>query len=249
MPASRQQPELSNLDALFDDFSTAVRLRSLAPGYAAALSTFWTTALAREHLSPRLAELILLALHASASSLNVEAIRRHVARARAAGASEADVLDVLVSIVGIGIHALYFAVPILMQELEAAGREDATVPPPRADIAAFRDEFVRTRGFWNDQRDVIARLLPDYFIALAQLSMEPWKAGSLSAKEREFLYIAIDCSITHAHAPGLAMHIRHALGYGATREEILAIFQLAGAMGVEGFVVGAGTLLSDSESR
>jgi len=247
MRAGMKQDDLTRLDELFNRQSVPERLRQSASTSFAAASNFWQTALASEHLSPRIKELVLLALHASATAINAEAIRRYVARARTAGASEADVLDVLLSIVGVGIHALYFAVPILLDELKAAGRDDeARLPAPRADVEAIRNDFVTTRGFWNEQREAISRLLPDYFKAMSELSMEPWKRGALSPKEREFMYIAIDCSVTHTYGPGLAMHIRHALKHGATREEILAVFQLAGVMGIEGYTLGAEALLDPS---
>ena len=247
MHAGTKQDDFTRLDELFTHQSVPARLRQSASTSFEAASHFWQTALATEHLSPRIKELVLLALHASATAINTEAIRRQIPRATAAGASQADVLDVLLSIVGVSIHALYFAVPILLDELKAAGRYDeARLPAPRADIEAIREDFVRTRGFWNEQRDAIARLLPDYFKAVSELSMEPWKHGALTPKEREFMYIAIDCSVTHTYGPGLAMHIRHALKYGSTREEILAVFQLAGVMGIEGYILGAEAMLDPS---
>lgn len=244
MRAPAKQSDLTRLDEVFTQPSVPERMRGTAPSSLDAASQFWRRALGNGYLSPRITELVLLALHASPTALNGEAIKRHVARAITAGASEHDVLDVLISIVGVGNHAVYFALPILMEELKAAGREDeACLPALRSDLEAIRDDFVKTRGYWNEDRDAIARLLPDYFKALSELSMEPWKHGSLSPKEREFMYIAIDCSVTHTYGPGLAMHIRHALKHGATREEILTVFQLASLMGLEGYILGVEALL------
>ena len=88
-------------------------------------------------------------------------------------------------------------------------------------------------------RDTIGRLMPDYFAAFIDACMEPWRSGSLTPKERELMYIAIDCSITHTYEPGMRMHIKNALRYGATRDEILAVFELAALLGVEGYALGA----------
>jgi alkylhydroperoxidase/carboxymuconolactone decarboxylase family protein YurZ len=191
-------------------------------------------------------ELILLALHASATSINVHSVRRHVTRAQAAGATDADILDVLMSIIGVANHSLYFAVPVLLTELKRAGRHDeAAMPGSSPEMEAIKADFLRTRGFWNEQRDDLARLMPGYFAALSDVSMEPWKSGSLSPKDREFIYIAIDCSVTHMYAPGLALHIRNALQWGANREEILEIFQLTSLMGMEGYILGAESLFGE----
>ncbi|WP_133665306.1 carboxymuconolactone decarboxylase family protein [Paraburkholderia sp. BL10I2N1] len=239
--------ELDQLDGTFDDPRVPEHLRLTATTSFEAASQLWRAVIGDEHLSPRMKELVLLALHASATALNEKAIRRHVGRARAAGASERDVLDVLLSIVGLSNHALYFAVPILIEELRATrGQDAADLPAARSDIEEIRQDFVKTRGFWNEQRDAIARLLPDYFKALSGLSTEPWKHGSLTPKERELIYVAIDSSVTHMYGAGLALHIRHALQHGATREEILAIFQLVALTGLETFILGTEALFYKS---
>ena len=89
--------------------------------------------------------------------------------------------------------------------------------------------------------------MPDYFKVLNGMSTDSWKNGSLSAKEREFVCIAIDCTVTHNYEQGLRLHIRNALGRGATRDEILQIFQLAALVGLEGYVLG-GRALSPTPS-
>ena len=110
---------------------------------------------------------------------------------------------------------------------------------PTADYEAIKSDFLSARGFWNADRERFARLMPRYFVALNAMSTESWKNGALSRKEREFICIAIDCTVTHNYEPGLRLHIRNALKCGATREEILQIFQLAALVGVEGYVLGA----------
>lgn len=232
----------ASLDSLFDDPAIAQRLRDTAPGAYAAASRYWRTTLADGHLSPALKELVLIALHGTISSLNCDAVRRHVGRALAVGATPEQVIDVLFSIIGVSNHALYSAVPTLMDVLKETGHD---VPGPDTlptEIQAIKDDFIKTRGFWPAQRDVIARCMPDYFGALSQLSTEPWRSGALSARERELIYIAVDCTVTHMYAPGLATHIRHALKAGATPHEILQVFALAALTGVEGYVLGAHAL-------
>jgi len=187
-------------------------------------------------------ELVLVALHATVTTLHGDGVRRHVRRALAAGATPQDVLDVLITIIGAANHALYFAVPVLVRELKAAGHPDAELPPITPEAQAIKDEFVRTRGFWNEQRDVIVRMMPEYFAALNQVSTDSWKNGTLTDKERELVCIAIDCTVTHMFEPGLAIHIRHALQKGASRDEILAVFHLASLTGLEGYILGAEAL-------
>lgn len=246
------EPEASDLNALQDVFSSpevAKRLRGVAPQLHEAAANFWNAAIRSEHLSARMKELILLALHASATSNNGEAIKRHVQRARVAGASEADIVDVLQTIVVLSNHAVYFAIPVLMKELAAAGRHEETeLPPPRPDIVENKKEFIKTRGFWLEAREPVSRLMPDYYLGLSELSIATARHGALSPKERELIYIAIDCSVTHTYEPGLANHIRQALKHGATRAEILTVYQLAGVMGMEGYFLGVEALLGPASA-
>lgn len=241
--------------APFEDFAAAFsrpeiapRLERAAPGSYAAAARFWRSAHTAPALSPRMRELVLVALHGTVTSLHGPGVQRHVRRALAAGATEQDVLDVLLTIVGAANHALYFALPVLMREMESLGHPDAALPPATLEAQAIKEDFIRARGFWNEARDNIVRLMPDYFGALSQLSTEPWKNGTLTEKDRELVCIAIDCSVTHMFEPGLAIHVRHALQKGASRAEILEVFQLASVIGLEGYMLAAETLyLSSSD--
>lgn len=233
---------LDDLDSVLGDPQVSAGLQHHAPAIHAAASGFWNLALGPGLLSPRMKELILVALHATATALDAEAVDRHVRRALEAGASELDVLDVLLTITGAANHALYFAVPVLMEELKSAGNPE---PPPGAldpEVQAIKDEFVRTRGFWNEQRNPIAQKMPKYFAALSKVATASWQFGSLTKKERELVCIAIDCTVTHMYRPGLVIHIRAALEAGAAPQEILEVFQLASVIGLEGYILGAKAL-------
>lgn len=242
MAENQADMDLSNFEELFSSPTVVNSVRTASKNAFEASADFWRVPFESKHLTPKMKELILLALHAVASALNVRAINRHIVRSLEAGASRDDVLDVLLTIVGVANHALYFSVPILMEELAAAGKAcqpSATIDPR---LEQAKQEFVEVRGFWNSDRDVLVGLMPDYFRALTKLSVEHWKSGTLMPKEREFICIAIDSSVTHTYAPGLRIHIRNALSHGATRDELLEIFQLTALMGLEGYVIGAEAL-------
>jgi alkylhydroperoxidase/carboxymuconolactone decarboxylase family protein YurZ len=244
MAKDHGQDSLADLSGVFQETATSEALRNVAPTSFAAAADDWRSPFSSKNHTPRMKELILLAIHASATALNSQAIERHVRRAQLAGATLDDILDVLLSIVGLANHAVYASIPILMEELEAAGSDESEVPELSPELEMVKEDFLRTRGVWTEARDLLSRLMPDYSTALSRVSMEPWKNGSLSPKEREFIYIAIDCSVTHTFDPGLRLHIRNAIGLGATRDEVLAIFELAALMGLEGYLLGAQVLFS-----
>jgi alkylhydroperoxidase/carboxymuconolactone decarboxylase family protein YurZ len=237
------QEHNAGLDDAFSEPSIAQAVRETAKSAYAAAEQFWTAAMVAPNLTARLKELVLLALHASSSSLNETGIARHVRRAREAGASEDDIIDVLLSIVGQANHALYFGVPVLAEELAKLGGPEAEIPDLRADLAETKANFLRTRGFWHKDRDLLARLMPEYLTALSAVSVEPWKSGSLTPHERELIYIAIDSSVSHMYEAGLRMHIRNALKEGASRAEIVDVMHLVSLMGLEGYILGTSALM------
>ena len=138
-----------------------------------------------------------MALHATVTSLDTAGTQRHVHRALEAGATPPEIMEVVFTIGGVANHALYFAVPVLLRELAAAGGPQAELPEVTPEAQAIKDEFIRVRGVWNEQRDVIVRLMPEYFAVQSQQSTIPWTDGTLSQKERELICIAIDCTVTH----------------------------------------------------
>lgn len=228
--------------ALIADDDVTNVLRAASPTSFDAASGFWRVAGAAEHLTPRMRELVLFAMHANVTALNAAAVERHVARALAAGATARDLVDVVITSVGVANHALYSALPVLEEELERAGVAVGGTASEEA-FQAAKQEFIASRGFWNPDRESGARLMPQYFAALNTVSYESWKNGSLTAREREYICIAIDCTVTHSYGRGLRVHIRNALGHGAEPVDILEIFQLAATMGLEGYILAGRALV------
>jgi len=44
---------------------------------------------------------------------------------------------------------------------------------------------------------------------------------------KELVYCAFDAASTHLYVPGLKLHMKNALGYGATPQEILEVLEIA----------------------
>ena len=221
------------------------RMREVEPqGFDAVVALFGLPGEA-SGLSAKTQELVSLAIHASASTLNDAGVRRQVERALKAGAEPVEIVEVLVTIAPLGVHTFGVAVPLLMEELREQGRDDETVIPPLSPEAAeMKARFVESRGYWTDQREMLGGLIPEFFASYMRLSMTPAAIGSLDPLTREFVAIGIDCSITHMFTSGLRLHIRNALRLGATREQILGVFQLAAALGADSYLAGMRALLA-----
>jgi alkylhydroperoxidase/carboxymuconolactone decarboxylase family protein YurZ len=110
----------------------------------------------------------------------------------------------------------------------------------------LKEEFTAARGYWSAIWDDILDATPDFFEAYMKFSSVPWKTGTLDPKVRELIYIAIDSSTTHMYAPGLKVHIRNALKYGATKAEIMEVYQLTSVLGIHTVTFGLPVLLDEA---
>ena len=193
-------------------------------------------------LEPKVKALVLLAVDAAATHRNAEGVRDDVERALEHGATPQEIVEVLELTSTLGIHACNCGVPILLEELEAAGQGVDLEAPLTARQEEIKAEFTAKRGYWNDFWDGVLRLDPEFFAAYTAFSANAWEHGTLEPKVRELVYTAFDASATHMFEPGLRQHIRNAIAYGATKEEIMEVFELASGVGLGAFALGAAAL-------
>lgn len=110
----------------------------------------------------------------------------------------------------------------------------------------LKAKFIEERGYWRDELwEPILKIDPDFFEAYLNFSAAPWKNGVLPPKIKELIYIAIDASTTHLYEPGLGQHIRNALKYGATKEEIMEVFELTSVLGIHTITMGVPVLMKE----
>ncbi|GAA5161502.1 MULTISPECIES: carboxymuconolactone decarboxylase family protein [Amycolatopsis] len=109
----------------------------------------------------------------------------------------------------------------------------------------LRERFVSERGYWNQFWEGLLSLDQEFFEAYLNFSAVPWRKGVLEPKVRELIYTAIDASTTHLYEPGLRQHIRNALGYGATKEEIMEVLELTSVLGIHTCTLGVPVLMEE----
>jgi alkylhydroperoxidase/carboxymuconolactone decarboxylase family protein YurZ len=198
-------------------------------------------------LEPKIKELMYITVDAAATHLYVPGIRDHIKQALKYGATAAEIMEVIELTSTLGIHAANIGVPILVEELEAAGHSiDRRLTARQEEIKA---EFTEKRGYWNPFWDEILWLDPDFFAAYTEFSSVPWVSGTLEPKVKELIYTAFDVSATHLYVSGLRQHIRNALAYGATREEVLEVIELASVIGIHSCTVGVPILVEELAAR
>jgi alkylhydroperoxidase/carboxymuconolactone decarboxylase family protein YurZ len=107
----------------------------------------------------------------------------------------------------------------------------------------LREQYVALCGRWDDNLEGLLELDPDFFEAYLGLAAAPWKGGRLEPKVKEFVLLAVDAAATHLYEPGIRLHIRRALDYGATEQELVEVLQLASTLGIHSVTVGVPVLI------
>jgi alkylhydroperoxidase/carboxymuconolactone decarboxylase family protein YurZ len=215
------------------------------PAFASAFAGL-ADASAGEALPPRLQALVLVAVNGAVTHLREMPLRLAIRDALRHGATQGEVREVMQLASVLGIHALSIGVPALLDELASADRPFERDAPLTAEQTRIKADFTAGRGRWSERWEALLRLDPGYFAAYTRFSSHPWATGTLAPKEREFIYIAIDCATTHLFDPGLRVHIRNALSYGATIAEILEVLKLTSLMGIQTQSLGERILVEET---
>jgi alkylhydroperoxidase/carboxymuconolactone decarboxylase family protein YurZ len=199
----------------------------------------------KNHLDDKVKEFVYIAVDAAATHLYLPGARQHIRAALKLGATEQEIMEVLELASTLGIHAMNIGVPILTEVMRERGMR--TEPAPLTDYQQrLKSEFERTRGYWHPFWDDILELDPEMFEAYTDFSAHPWRAGVLSPKVKELVYIAFDCAATHLYVKGLKLHIENAFSYGATPQEILEVMEIASVLGIHAATSAAPILVEEA---
>ncbi|TVY62829.1 Cytochrome P450 monooxygenase mpaDE [Lachnellula suecica] len=192
----------------------------------------------KAHLSPKVQSLISIAVDSASTHLYIPGIQTHIKAALAAGATIAEVMEVIELTSTLGIHACNVGVPLLVEVMREEGVYEGYVSgmgEGEGERARLREEFRVKRGYWHGFWEDFLRLDPEFFEAYLEFSTVPWlrdaegggSAAMLEPKIKELIYCAFDAASTHLYKPGLKLHMTNAIRYGAAPEEIMEVLEIA----------------------
>lgn len=194
-------------------------------------------------LEPKIKELIYVAIDVSTTHLYEPGIKVHLQNAMKYGATKEEIMEVFELTSVLGIHTCTTSIPILMEELKKNGIElNRNLTESQKKL---KERFKKERGYWSELWDDLLILNESFFEAYLNFSSVPWKKGVLEPKIKELIYIAIDVATTHLYEPGIRIHIKNALKYGATKEEIMEVFELVSVLGIHTCTVGVPILVEE----
>ncbi len=204
---------------------------------------FGSVAWKKGYLPPKVKEFIYIAIDSATTHMYEPGLRIHIRNAFKLGATKEEIMEVYELVSIMGMHTISMGVPVLLDELRSAGIPvDRTLSPEQQKL---KDEFIAARGWWAEFWDDFLVLDVEMFRAFLAFSTVPWKKGFIEPKVKEFIYIAIDVATTHLYEPGLRIHIRNALKYGATKEEIMEVFELVSILGMHTISMGVPVLVDE----
>lgn len=192
----------------------------------------------RRHLDDKVRAFIALAADACATQLYAPGVAHHLDEALSFGATREELMEVLELVSTIGIHTSNVGVPVLLEVLEEEGLRKGPATLDARQLA-LKAAFEKNRGYWHPTWEGLLELDPDLFEAYVAFSSVPWRTGVLSPKVKEFIYCAFDASSTHLYVPGLKLHMRNALRYGASAEELMELLEIVSTTGIHGAELGA----------
>ena len=195
-------------------------------------------------LSPKICELIYVALDGSATHLFRPGLALHMRLALEKGASAQEIIDVLRLATAQGLDGCHVGIGILVEELSAAGLD---TPAGKAELSAeqkaLRENYVGLFGDWPDFCDQWLRLDPGYFALMLDLLAGNSRAGGLDDQSRCLISLALNACFTALRPDGLRQQIRRALQLGIDKAQIMQVLQMTAHLGVHACAVGVPILL------
>lgn len=197
-------------------------------------------------LDVQTSELIAFAVRISVTTLDSASASTHAQRALDAGATTAQLHELLLLVSGLGVHTLFEGTR-LVNRLggPAASAQAAKTTPLDEERQRLWDTWIGQDSFWQG----FEREMPNFLIELLHASPQgfdaffrycavPWTMGKLLPLTKELVSMAVDATPTHRFLPGVRLHLRNAVKLGAGREAVLKVLEIAAVAPVHPGVAG-----------
>jgi alkylhydroperoxidase/carboxymuconolactone decarboxylase family protein YurZ len=183
--------------------------------------------------------LVDFGVKASPAALDRHAIEASVSAAYAAGATPAQLAEVLTLVSALGVHSLMTSASIVVREAQkrglAVGAADEQLWTEKVGTDAYWASFERFfPGFLHD----LLALAPRTFRGFFEYCALPFQEAKVRSRTKELIAIATDASPCHRFAPGFRLHLENAIALGIGRRAILDAIDIAAACPTHDGVAG-----------
>ncbi len=200
-------------------------------------------------LTPKVKELLYVAVDAVTTHLYEPGLRIHIRNALALGASEAEIMEVLELCTLIGLESGPFGAALLLDEAQALGLGTGPAAGDEDRLDALALDFEVRYGGWSPGLRALAAIDPDYVATTLALVDAATSSGALDEATVQLVLLAANASVTHADPVRARVHIRRALRAGAGVRDVLEVLQLAAVLGVHTLVIGVPILVDEVAQR
>jgi alkylhydroperoxidase/carboxymuconolactone decarboxylase family protein YurZ len=208
-------------------------LRELDPEFLAASEAIYGHPYRKGTLTPRDQALIVLAAESAIPQADADRIAAALLRARECGATREEVVCILEIASCMGIHTVSVGLPILLDEMAAAGMALPEETPAHAELRHYVETAGPRPRPLNSIYAAILRMDPEYFNARIHFIDLPWEHEDvLDHRLKHLTSIAIDAISPQHYVDGLQKHINQALQHGCTPEDIFEVLQLVSVTGL-----------------
>lgn len=131
----------------------------------------------KKHLSPKIQQLMSIAVDAAATHLYVPGVQKHIQAALKEGATPAEIIEVIELTGTLGIHACNIGVPLLVEVMKEEGiyeSHPSVGKPFDAQREKLKADFTKNRGYWHAFWEDFLALDPEFFEAYLNFSSVPW---------------------------------------------------------------------------
>ena len=187
-----------------------------------------------ESLAPLERALIELGVAVSVTSLDRRAIDRAIDATLDAGASTAQIQEVVSLVSGLGVHSLMASAAAIVAAATDRGHDFSQ--PLDARQRQLWNLHVGDDPYWAGFEkavpgflDALVRLSPDQFEAFFIYCAVPWKNGAVRARTKELTALACDATSAHRFLPGFSLHLDNAIAIGVGRQAIMETLDIAKA--------------------
>lgn len=131
----------------------------------------------KRHLTPKVQELMSIAVDAASTHLYIPGIQKHIKAALKEGATQAEIVEVIELTGTLGIHACNIGVPLLVEVMKEEGiyeQHPTAAKPFDAQREKLKADFTKNRGYWHTFWEDFLALDPEFFEAYLNFSSVPW---------------------------------------------------------------------------
>lgn len=210
-------------------------LNRYSPGTVRRISVHVRAAIANEAISAKVRELIYIGVDSVCTHLYPKGVRLHAVKALEAGATQAEVLELLQLACAASARSYGMGTAVLAEEIDRAGIGRPVDDVDSDEVVDFKQRFIAAESFWEPWMDLAMERAPRHFMAWLDMNYAIDEPRVLEPKVRSLISMALSVCAPLSDEVAVRRHARLAIERGATPRELYEAMQIASGLGPHAF--------------